>query len=205
MSHTHKPHMKHRLTQLPVMNLKGKSYSEVKDRIRFVAESYDYDVKILGSEFIAAINEWKCIVQVSIYFEGKDNAPSIYDGIASEPNKGRGANQTHALENCYTSAVGTALGKAAIGLPAHGLASFDEVQNAISRQDKAQKDFETEKKNLDKRYQSMDWDKYQELLDQHYDLSIEQVDKLAELWVKLYDIQKTVDKAFEAESKNTAA
>ena len=152
MSHTHKPHMKHRLTQLPVMNLKGKSYSEVKDRVRFVAEHYDYDVKILGSEYVSAINEWKCIVQVSIYFEGKDKAPSVYDGIASEPNKGRGANQTHALENCYTSAVGTALGKAAIGLPAQGMASFDEVQAAITRQEKAAKDFEIEKKNLVNRY-----------------------------------------------------
>ena len=202
MSHTHtKPHMTHRLTQLPVMNLKGKSYSEVKDRIRFVAENYDYDVKILGSEFIAAINEWKCIVQGSIYFQGKDNDPSIYDGIASEPHKGRGANQTHALENCYTSAVGTALGKAAIGLPANGLASFDEVQNAISRQDKAQKDFETEKKNIDKRYQSLTWDQYQELLDKHYDLSIEQTDKLANLWATL----SQVDKGLALESKETAA
>jgi len=57
-------------------------------------------------------------------------------------------------------------------LPANGLASFDEVQNAISRQHKAQKDFETEKKNIDKRYQALTWDQYQELLDKHYDLSI---------------------------------
>ena len=195
MSHTHKPHMKHRLTQLPVMNLKGKSYSEVKDRIRFVAENYDYDVKILGSEFIAQINEWKCIVQISIYFEGKDKAPSIYDGIASEPNKGRGANQTHALENCYTSAVGTALGKAAIGLPAHGLASFDEVQNAITRQDKAQKDFETEKKSLVKRYADMTWDQYESNLSKHYDFTDEMIDTLRDLWLAM----DTVDNALEPE------
>lgn len=195
MSHTHKPHMKHRLTQLPVMNLKGKSYSEVKDRIRFVAENYDYDVKILGSEFISQINEWKIIVQVSIYFEGKDKAPSIYDGIASEPNKGRGANQTHALENCYTSAVGTALGKAAIGLPAHGLASFDEVQNAITRQDKAQKDFETEKKSLVKRYADMTWDQYESNLSKHYDFTDEMIDTLRDLWIAM----DTVDNALEPE------
>lgn len=195
MSHTHKSHMKHRLTQLPVMNLKGKSYSEVKDRIRFVAENYDYDVKILGSEFISQINEWKIIVQVSIYFEGKDKAPSIYDGIASEPNKGRGANQTHALENCYTSAVGTALGKAAIGLPAHGLASFDEVQNAISRQDKAQKDFETEKKSLVKRYADMTWDQYESNLSKHYDFTDEMIDTLRDLWIAM----DTVDNALEPE------
>lgn len=195
MSHTHKPHMNHRLTQLPVMNLKGKSYSEVKDRIRFVAENYDYDVKILGSEFIAQINEWKCIVQISIYFEGKDNAPSIYDGIASEPNKGRGANQTHALENCYTSAVGTALGKAAIGLPAHGLASFDEVQNAITRQDKAQKDFETEKKNLVKRYADLTWDQYESKLSKHYDFTDEMIETLRDLWIAM----NTVDNALEPE------
>jgi hypothetical protein len=187
--------MKHRLTQLPVMNLKGKSYSEVKDRIRFVAENYDYDVKILGSEFIAQINEWKCIVQISIYFEGKDNAPSIYDGIASEPNKGRGANQTHALENCYTSAVGTALGKAAIGLPAHGLASFDEVQNAITRQDKAQKDFDTEKKSLVKRYADLTWDQYELNLSKHYDFTDEMVDTLRDLWIAM----DTVDNALEPE------
>ena len=195
MSHTHKPHMNHRLTQLPVMNLKGKSYSEVKDRIRFVAEHYDYDVKILGSEFISQINEWKIIVQVSIYFEGKDKAPSIYDGIASEPNKGRGANQTHALENCYTSAVGTALGKAAIGLPAHGLASFDEVQNAITRQDKAQKDFETEKKNLVKRYADLTWDQYESKLSKHYDFTDEMIETLRDLWIAI----NTVDNALETE------
>ena len=193
MSHTHKPHMKHRLTQLPVMNLKGKSYSEVKDRIRFVAENYDYDVKILGSEFIAQINEWKCIVQISIYFEGKDNAPSIYDGIASEPNKGRGANQTHALENCYTSAVGTALGKAAIGLPAHGLASFDEVQNAITRQDKAQKDFDTEKKSLVKRYADLTWDQYELNLSKHYDFTDEMVDTLRDLWIAMDTVDNTLE------------
>lgn len=201
MSHTHKPHMKHRLTQLPVMNLKGKAYPEIKERIRFVAEHYDYDVKILGSEFISAIKEWKCIVQVSIYFDGKDKAPSVYDGIASEPHKGRGANQTHALENCYTSAVGTALGKAAIGLPANGMASFDEVQAAISRQDKAAKDFEVEKKNISSRYEQLTWDQYQEKLDLHYDFSIDQVDRLADLWATL----SQVDKGLELESKETAA
>jgi len=199
MSHTHNQHMKHRLTQLPVMNLKGKSYSEVKDRIRFVAENYDYDVKILGSEFISEISEWKIIVQVSIYFEGKDVAPSIYDGIASEPHKGRGANQTHALENCYTSAVGTALGKAAIGLPANGLASYDEVQNAITRQDKAAKDFETEKKSLVKRYADMTWDQYESNLSKHYDFTDQMIDTLRDMWIAM----ATVDKVIEPE--NTAA
>jgi len=195
MSHTHKPHMKHRLTQLPVMNLKGKSYSEVKDRVRFVAEHYDYDVKILGSEYVSAINEWKCIVQVSIYFEGKDKAPSVYDGIASEPNKGRGANQTHALENCYTSAVGTALGKAAIGLPAQGMASFDEVQAAITRQEKAAKDFEIEKKNLVNRYADMTWDQYESNLSKHYDFTDEMINTLRDLWLAM----DTVDNALEPE------
>lgn len=195
MSHTHKPHMKHRLTQLPVMNLKGKSYSEVKDRVRFVAEHYDYDVKILGSEYVSAINEWKCIVQVSIYFEGKDKAPSVYDGIASEPNKGRGANQTHALENCYTSAVGTALGKAAIGLPAQGMASFDEVQAAITRQGKAAKDFEIEKKNLVNRYADMTWDQYESNLSKHYDFTDEMINTLRDLWLAM----DTVDNALEPE------
>lgn len=194
MSHTHsKPHMKHRLTQLPVMNLKGKSYSEVKDRIRFVAENYDYDIKILGSEFIASINEWKIIVQVAIYFDGKDKAPSVYDGIASEPHNGRGANQTHALENAYTSAVGTALGKAAIGLPAHGLASFDEVQSAISRQEKAQKDFEMEKKSLVKRYADMTWDQYVSKLSSYYDFTDEMTDTLRDLWIAM----DTVNTEFE--------
>jgi len=187
--------MKHRLTQLPVMNLKGKSYSEVKDRVRFVAEHYDYDVKILGSEYVSAINEWKCIVQVSIYFEGKDKAPSVYDGIASEPNKGRGANQTHALENCYTSAVGTALGKAAIGLPAQGMASFDEVQAAITRQEKAAKDFEIEKKNLVNRYADMTWDQYESNLSKHYDFTDEMINTLRDLWLAM----DTVDNALEPE------
>jgi hypothetical protein len=187
--------MKHRLTQLPVMNLKGKAYPEIKERIRFVAENYDYDVKIIASEFIAAIKEWKCIVQVSIYFHGKDNAPSVYDGIASEPHKGRGANQTHALENCYTSAVGTALGKAAIGLPANGMASFDEVQSAIARQEKAQKDFDLEKKNLVKRYADMTWDQYESNLSEHYDFTNEMIDTLRDLWIGM----DTVDNALEPE------
>lgn len=195
MSHTHKPHMKHRLTQLPVMNLKGKAYPEIKERIRFVAEHYDYDVKILGSEFISAIKEWKCIVQVSIYFDGKDKAPSVYDGIASEPHKGRGANQTHALENCYTSAVGTALGKAAIGLPAQGMASFDEVQAAITRQEKAAKDFEIEKKNLVNRYADMTWDQYESNLSKHYDFTDEMINTLRDLWLAM----DTVDNALEPE------
>lgn len=200
MSHTHsKPHMKHRLTQLPVLNLKGKAYPEIKERIRFVAENYDYDVKILGSEFISAIKEWKCIVQVSIYFDGKDKAPSVYDGIASEPHKGRGANQTHALENCYTSAVGTALGKAAIGLPANGMASFDEVQSAISRQEKAKKDFECEKKSLVKRYADMTWDQYESNLSKHYDFTDEMTDTLRDLWIAM----DTVDTVLEPE--NSAA
>lgn len=187
--------MKHRLTQLPVINLKGKAYPEIKERIRFIAENYDYDVKIKRSEFIADIKTWKILVKVKIYFEGRENAPSKYDGIASEPHNGRGANQTHALENAYTSAVGTALGKAAIGLPAHGLASFDEVQSAISRQEKAQKDFEMEKKNLVKRYEDLTWDQYESNLSKHYDFTDEMIDTLRDLWIGM----ETVDNVIEPE------
>lgn len=195
--HTHKPHMKHRLTQLPVINLKGKAYPEIKERIRFVAENYDYDEKIKKVKFHSDIKEWEIVVRVYIYFEGRENAPSVYDGIASEPHNGRGANQTHALENAFTSAVGTALGKAAIGLPANGMASFDEVQSAISRQEKAQKDFELEKKNLVKRYADMTWDQYESNLSKHYDFTDEMIDTLRDLWIAM----DTVDNVLEPKNK----
>ena len=81
------------------------------------------------------------------------------------------------------------------------MASFDEVQAAISRQEKAQKDFEIEKKNISSRYEQLTWDQYQEKLDLHYDFSIDQIDRLADLWATL----SQVDKGLELESKETAA
>ena len=100
-------------------------------------------------------------------------------------------------ENAFTSAVGTALGKAAIGLPANGMASFDEVQSAISRQEKAQKDFELEKKNLVKRYADMTWDQYESNLSKHYDFTDEMIDTLRTLWIGM----DTVDNVLEPENK----
>lgn len=185
--------MKHRLTQLPVMDLKGKAYSEIKERIAFVAANYDYNVKIKKTKFISEIKEWFIEVQVEIFFEGRENAASYYDGTASELHRGRGANQTHALENAYTSAVGTALGKAAIGLPQNGLASFDEVNDAISKQNLAAKYFEAEKTKLADRYADMTWDQYAEKCQNYYAFSVDQMETLRDLWIKLADVDNGLE------------
>ena len=54
-------------------------------------------------------------------------------GLAEETRQASKINQTSALENCETSAVGRAL--AFLGYSGHGIASADEVENAISQQD----------------------------------------------------------------------
>ena len=71
------------------------------------------------------------IVQVDAFIDGKH----IATGLAEESRTASRINQTSALENAETSAVGRAL--AMLGLTNDSIASAEEVSEALIKQDKA--------------------------------------------------------------------
>ena len=112
---------------MPV-NIKGKSYSTVAERINKVANSVDnYS---LTTE-VVDIGENHVIVKATLKIE--DN---LYTGHAYEEKSSNYINETSHLENCETSAIGRCLASANL----HGSDEFcsaDELTNAINNQNSA--------------------------------------------------------------------
>lgn len=71
-----------------------------------------------------------------------DDGKVIATGHAREEKEASFINKTSYVENCETSAVGRCLGIIGIGI-ADALASYEEVANAITQQNKAKADEET--------------------------------------------------------------
>lgn len=109
---------------MPV-KIHNKEYFTVAERIARFRENYpDYSII---TELVTDHGE-VIIMKASILFEGS----VISTGFAEEVRGSTQINQTSALENCETSAVGRAL--AFFGLAGTEIASADEVAAAITQQ-----------------------------------------------------------------------
>tara|TARA_R100000655_G_scaffold110129_1_gene167981 strand:+ start:2616 stop:3158 length:543 start_codon:yes stop_codon:yes gene_type:complete len=116
-------------TKLKTVNIKGKAYVEVNERLRYFRHTYpNYS---LTSEVLEKTENSILILASILNEEGR----VIATGMAEEEKGSTFINKTSYVENCETSAWGRALGNLGIGLES-SVASAEDVQNAIANQDK---------------------------------------------------------------------
>lgn len=110
-----------------------KGYAEVHQRIkafRMVYPTGTIETEMLNNE------NGVCIFKASVY-----NGPKLLSTATAQENikSNTFINQFNAVENCETSAVGRALGFAGFGVET-SLASAEEVQNTINKQEKLEQE-----------------------------------------------------------------
>jgi len=115
--------------KLKTINVKGKPYVEVKERIKYFRANYAGHT--IETDIIEFNNEY-CIFRATVKNEfGR----ILSTGYAHEVQAASYINNTSFIENAETSAIGRALGTFGIGIDT-SIASADEVQNAILNQGK---------------------------------------------------------------------
>jgi len=113
--------------KLKTVNIKGKEYVEVNERIKYFRKAYPkYS---LTSEVIEKTSDSILIIASILNEEGR----LIANGLAEENRGSSYINKTSYVENCETSAWGRALANFGIGLDT-SVASAEEVTNAIANQ-----------------------------------------------------------------------
>mgnify|MGYP003675404475 FL=1 len=116
---------------MKTINIHGKQYVEVKERIKHFREHFkDWS---LTSELLELTDD-RCVIKATISNE-QDRV--IASGIAYETKGSSFINKTSFVENCETSAWGRALGNLGIGVDT-SIASAEEIQYAKA-QDKPKK------------------------------------------------------------------
>lgn len=113
--------------QIKTTNIKGKSYSEVAQRIKAFRMNHP-----LGSiaTNIESLENGVVVMSCEVRDE---NGELLGKAYAYEKEDSSFINQTSFIENCCTSATGRALGYAGYGIDV-SVASYEEVANAIENQ-----------------------------------------------------------------------
>lgn len=119
--------------QLEAVDIKGKSYMEVNQRIKAFRMLYPNGT--IQTQMISNENG-VCIFRANII---DDRGTLLGTGTAYEKEDSSFINKTSYIENCETSAVGRALGMAGFGIDA-SVASAEEVANAINNQELTQEE-----------------------------------------------------------------
>jgi hypothetical protein len=112
--------------KLKTVNIKGKEYVEVNQRIKAFREMYangSIMTEMLSNE------GGVCVFKAVVVVDGQ----IVSTGHAYEKEGSTFINKTSYLENCETSAIGRALGCLGIGIDT-SVASVEEVANAIKQQ-----------------------------------------------------------------------
>ena len=125
------------------IDIKGKSYSEVNQRIKVFRMLYPKGT--IETEMLSNENG-VCVFKASAYDE---NGYLLATGTAYEKEDSSFINKTSYIENCETSAVGRALGMCGIGIDV-SVASAEEVQNAMANQTVTQEEADTYKLDFGK-------------------------------------------------------
>lgn len=113
------------------MNIRGKEYIEVKDRV--IQFNKDYKNGSIKTEIIEQIED--LITMRAIVTPDTDKPERIFTGTAQEwKNDPKSmVNKTSFVENCETSAVGRALALMGIGV-VDSIASVEELQIAKNKE-----------------------------------------------------------------------
>jgi CO dehydrogenase/acetyl-CoA synthase gamma subunit (corrinoid Fe-S protein) len=115
------------MSKLKTVNIKGKEYVEVNERIKHFRSNYkDWSL----STSILELENTRCVIQATVFNE---NDRIMSTGIAYEIEGSSFINKTSFIENCETSAIGRALGNLGIGIDT-SVASYEEVANAVKQQ-----------------------------------------------------------------------
>lgn len=112
------------------INIKGKNYIMVNERVTFFRTNEEYKEWSLTSE-IVNLTEDSCIVKAIVT---DDKGVVRATGYAQEDRTSSMINKTSFVENCETSAWGRALGCLGIGIQ-ESIASAEEVDMAIKKQE----------------------------------------------------------------------
>ena len=132
------------------INIKGKPYVEVHERVIYFRQNFGTKEEMFGIN--TKIEEWdkvnKEVITKAWITDQKDR--TVASGLAheaqSDPNSF--VNATSYVENCETSAIGRALAAMGIGIE-DAYASADEVNRAIEQQEvKKEKKSNATKKDL---------------------------------------------------------
>ena len=112
------------------VNIKGKPYVTVNERLKHIAANFQYSIK---SDFTYYPERKMWVVKASLSLF-RDGVECTYTGLAQEieSENYKEVNFSSALENAETSAVGIACAMAGIGIDG-GIASADEVNKALAR------------------------------------------------------------------------
>ncbi len=115
------------MAKLKTVNIHGKGYVEVNQRIKYFREHYPEGSLI--TEMVSN-DDGVCIFKATAIIEDKARST----GWAYEKEGSTNINRTSYIENCETSALGRCLGNLGIGIDG-SVASAEEVQNAIKQQE----------------------------------------------------------------------
>ena len=123
------------MCKLKTIDVKGRPYVEVNERLRAFRTLPEYKGYSLESEIVSLENG---IVTMKATIKDADSR-IIATGFAQEKENGSFINKTSYIENCETSAWGRALGNLGIGIDT-SIASADEVINAVNNQEEVNND-----------------------------------------------------------------
>ena len=120
--------------KLKTINIKGKEYVPVNERIKAFQEIYKK-----GSIVVEVVHQSdsNILMRAKVFPDASDQL-RYFTGYAFEKNSGGMVNNTSHVENCETSAVGRALGFLGIGVET-SIATADEVNHAIKQQEAPKK------------------------------------------------------------------
>ncbi len=136
-----------------IVNIHGKEYKTVAKRVDEFRKDHKTDMSIITNIIVA--DEKTVVMKAEI--SDKDGR-IIATGFAEEKRASKGINETSALENCETSAIGRAL--ANFGLGGGEYASADELTNALKQQQALQNQQQPKKT-----YAKLNFDEIRETLD----------------------------------------
>ena len=148
-----------KLNTVPTVSIKGKQYSTVAERHRFLLK-YFPETRI--DEQIFFQDEKRVITKTTLYIGETPYAT----GHAEEKRDSSFINKTSALENCLSSSLGRCL--AAFGLHGSEFASAEELANALKQQSNGQaKDLPIEKQTTVTRLNALysDWKTKNDLIE----------------------------------------
>ena len=118
------------IQNIPTINLKGKQYSEVKDRVMFFRLNEQFKGWRIVTKPLNISND-EATFFAEVY---NDMDKVVSTGTAYERASQGMVNKTSHVENCETSAVGRALGFLGIGIVG-GIAPADDVIKVVNKED----------------------------------------------------------------------
>jgi hypothetical protein len=114
------------------VDIKGKPYVEVNERIKHFRKEERYDAWSITTEVVS--HDGGAILFKASVLDSGNNVMAT--GHAREKDGDGYINKTSYVENCETSAIGRALGCLGIGIDT-SIASADEVATAVNNQQKS--------------------------------------------------------------------